>query len=86
MEGIHGITPCIKKVVFNERGKMKLQMKDGRELIVPVRMYPSIQKLSDTERKKYTIVNDQMVMFQNSTTVYHLQDFFGTELEYRYQP
>ncbi|MEO8148722.1 MAG: DUF2442 domain-containing protein [Bacteroidia bacterium] len=84
MEGIKGIKPVIKKVKFDLKGKISVYLKDGRIIISPIHNYPSLKKLSIDERKKFTIVNDQMLLFKNCNEIYHIQDFLGVEQDYVY--
>jgi hypothetical protein len=84
MEGIHHIKPVITKVAFNSLGKITIFLKDGRQVTAPLRYFPGIKKLSAASRKRYRIVNDQIIMFSEANEVYHLQDFLGKEQEYRY--
>jgi hypothetical protein len=84
MEGIHNIKPIITKLSFATTGKIIVYLKDGRQIVSPLRYFPGIKKLSLASRKKYSIVNDQIIMFSEANEVYHLQDFLGKEQEYRY--
>ena len=54
-EGIIGIHPIIKKVNFDHRGKISVYLDDGRIIIAPLKLYPSIARLTSAQRKKYTI-------------------------------
>jgi hypothetical protein len=84
MEGIHNIKPVITKLSFTTTGKITVFLKDGRQIAAPLRYFPGIKKLSVADRKRYIIVNDQIIMFSEANEVYHLQDFLGKEQEYRY--
>ncbi len=74
---------CIQKLNFNTPGKIKLKLKDGREIIVPIKYFPDLQKLSIEKRKKYKIVDNRTVLFTYSDYVYHLEDFMGLESKWR---
>ena len=69
----------IEKIKFDKIGKMALILEDGREIIVPLKYFPEIKKLSIDKRKKYTIVDDRTVLFLHSNSIYHLEDFLGLE-------
>jgi hypothetical protein len=73
------MTMCIDKLLFIEPGKIIIKMKDGRLFIIPLRYFPELQKLSIDKRKKYTIVDDIIILFAHSDIVYHLEDFIGLE-------
>ena len=74
---------CIEKLNFDLAGKISLKLEDGRIIIVPIKYFPDIQKLSVEIRKKYTIVDDRTVLFAFSDSVYHLEDFMGLESKWR---
>jgi len=84
MEGIFGIKPEIKKLDFINDSKVSLHLEDGREIICPLSFYPSIEKLTKTERKKYKIIKGQMIMFDDIDEIYHLQNFLGLQQDYVY--
>ena len=67
----------ISKLNFDIAGKISLKLEDGRVIIVPLKYFPDIQKLTVEKRKKYTIVDDRTVLFSYSDLVYHLEDFMG---------
>lgn len=74
---------AIEKINFDIAGKISLKLEDGRVIIVPLKYFPEIQKLSVDKRKKYTIVDDRTVLFAHSNNVYHLEDFMGLESKWR---
>ena len=73
------IKKIIEKIKFDKIGKMALILEDGREIIVPLKYFPEIKKLSIDKRKKYTIVDDRTVLFLHLNSIYHLEDFLGLE-------
>ena len=75
--------PVIEKLRFDRPGKMIIILADGRELNIPLRYFPDLKKLNLERRKKYTIVNDRTILFRFSDMVYHLEDFFGLEENWR---
>ena len=74
---------AIEKINFDIAGKISLKLEDGRVIIVPLKYFPEIQKLSVEKRKKFTIVDDRTVLFAHSDNVYHLEDFMGLESKWR---
>ena len=76
-------TMSIQKILFDSPGKISIELKDGRIIIVPLKYFPELQKLTFKERKKYTIVDDRTILFSNSDSVYHLEDFMGLESRWR---
>jgi len=61
---------CIEKLLFDEPDKITIKMEDGRLFITPLKYFPELQKLSVEKRKKYTIVNDQTILFAYSQIQY----------------
>jgi len=74
---------AIEKINFDSAGKISLKLEDGRVIIVPLKYFPEIQKLSVEKRKKFTIVDDRTILFAHSDNVYHLEDFMGLESKWR---
>ncbi len=70
---------CIEKLNFDIAGKISLKFEDGRVIIVPLKYFPEIKKMSVEKRKKYTIVDDRTILFIYSDLIYHLEDFMGLE-------
>ncbi|MDX2189603.1 MAG: DUF2442 domain-containing protein [Bacteroidota bacterium] len=73
----------IEKLNFNIKGKISMKFEDGREIIVPLKYFPEIQKMTSTKRKKYTIVDDRTILFSHSDLIYHLEDFMGLESKWK---
>ena len=74
---------CIEKLSFDIAGKITLKFEDGRIIIVPLKYFPEIQKLSIEKRKKYTIVDERTILFAYVDSIYHLEDFMGLEGKWR---
>ena len=72
-------TMSIEKILFNQPGKISIKLEDGRMFISPLKYFPELQKLSVNKRKKYTIVDDRTVLFSFADSIYHLEDFIGSE-------
>ena len=76
-------TISIEKLNFDIAGKISLKLEDGRVIIVPIKYFPDLQKLSVEKRKKYTIVDDRTILFKYADSIYHLEDFMGLENKWR---
>ncbi len=83
-EGVIGIAPAIDKITFQHKGKMNIYLEDGRILIVPLALFPSIKKLSESQRKKWHISDGQIIIFADCDEVFHLEQFLGSEVDYKY--
>ena len=65
----------IKKLDFNvKRGAMAVFLTDGREIIVPVSMFPDIKKLSKAQREEWMIMDDQYFSFEALSKIFSVKD------------
>lgn len=65
----------IKKLDFNvKRGTMAVFLTDGREVIVPVKMFPEIKNLSKKQREDYMIMDDQYFSFDAISKIFSVKD------------
>ena len=65
----------IKDLDFTtRRGKFIAHLSDGREVVVPVSMFPDIQQLSVKKRNEWMILDDQYFTFEHLSRVYSLMD------------
>ena len=65
----------IKKLDFNvKRGAMAVFLTDGREVIVPVKMFPEIKNLSKKQREDYMIMDDQYFSFDAIIKIFSVKD------------
>ena len=56
------------------RGKFIARLTDGREIIIPVSMFPDIRKMSVKERNKWMILDDQYFTFEHMSRIYSVLD------------
>ena len=65
----------IKKLDFNvKRGAMAAFLTDGREVIVPGKMFPEIKNLSKKQREDYMIMDDQYFSFEAISKIFSVTD------------
>jgi hypothetical protein len=83
MEGLIGIRPELKCISF-ERGKIRLHLKDGRMVIVPLSFFPSIKKLTTNQRMHWQIINQEGFTFVDCNEVYHIEQVLGKEKDYSF--
>ena len=75
MQGYKTTVPRIKKVVF-VTGKIELHLQDGRTLVVPLTNFPSIEKLSLSQRNNFTIINNGKALnIFDCDEIFHIRDF-----------
>ena len=73
----HGIS--IIKISFNQSNQIQLSLNDGREIVMDLKYFPELQKLSKRQLMKYTIVDDLTIFFKFAESIYHLEDFVSAE-------
>lgn len=65
----------IKKLDFNvKRGAMAVFLTDGREVIVPVKMFSEIKNMSKKQREDYMIMDDQYFSFDAISKIFSVKD------------
>ena len=65
----------IKKLDFNvKRGAMTAYLTDGREIIVPISMFPDIKRLSRKKSEDWMIMDDQDFSFEALSHIYSVKD------------
>ncbi|TGX79930.1 hypothetical protein E5358_14125 [Palleniella muris] len=75
---INNVSVGIKSLDFRKyRGKMAASLTDGREVIVPLSMFPDIKSLSLKKRDEWMILDDQFFTFTHLSNVYSIQDLMG---------
>lgn len=84
MEGITAVKPEIKRIDFERRGEMTVSFMDGRKIIVPLRYFPSIQRLTSEQRKQWTVFDGEMFSFRACNEIFHVEQLLGKESSYRY--
>ena len=57
-----------------KRGAMAAYLTDGREIIVPVSMFPDIKRLSRKQREDWMIMDDQYFSFEAMSKIYSVKD------------
>lgn len=65
----------IKKLDFTtHRGKMLVYLTDGRQIIVPLSLFPDIKRLSLKDRSDWMILDDQFFTFSHLSRIYSIED------------
>lgn len=65
----------IRKLVFGEkRGKMAVYLTDGREVIVPISLFPEIKRLNSAQREDWMVLDDQFFTFDAISKIYSVKD------------
>lgn len=84
IEGFWDVAPKIKKIAFEQRGKINILLEDGRLIMVPVSKFPSIKKLTSQQRKKWYLFGNGF-SFDDCDEVYHLEQILGNFNAYKHE-
>jgi len=76
MEGFFETEPKIKKLKF-PNGKIEVHLEDGRIIIIPLKHFPSIKKLSTGQRKKWAVLDGIGFDFDDSDEQFHIYQILG---------
>lgn len=72
---IPNVSVGIKDLDFaGRRGKFTARLTDGREITVPVSMFPEISRLPISKRNEWMILDDQYFTFEHLSRVYSVID------------
>lgn len=77
---IPNINVGIKTMDFNMRGKFSVTLTDGRQIIVPVSMYPDIKEMSLKHRNEWMILDHQYFTFEHMSRVYSILDIVNLNI------
>jgi len=80
-EGFRKKNPQIINIKFLTHGKMHIYLDEGRIIIVPVSMFPSIKKLSMKQRRKWYLIKDEIVFFDTPWHSYKVEQFLGHHIK-----
>ena len=84
MEGYWDSAPKIKNISFPFRGRMQVDLMDGRIIVVPLSVFPSIQKLPTQEHEKWFLIGGG-ISFEKSNEVIHIEQILGNYANYRHE-
>lgn len=74
---IPNLTVGIKSLDFNMRGKFSVLLTDGRQIIVPVSLFPDIKEMSVKHRNEWMILDHQYFTFEHMTKIYSILDIMN---------
>lgn len=84
IEGFWNIKPKIKQVSFPVRGKLGVSLEDGRNIIVPISKFPSIKKLTGSQRKKWYLFGNGF-SFDDCNEVFQIEQILGNFQNYGHE-
>jgi len=74
---IPNLTVGIKSLDFNMRGKFSVLLTDGRQIIVPISLFPDIKEMSVKHRNEWMILDHQYFTFEHMTKIYSILDIIN---------
>lgn len=74
---IPNLTVGIKSLDFNMRGKFSVLLTDGRQIIVPISLFPDIKEMSVKHRNEWMILDHQYFTFEHMTKIYSILDIMN---------
>lgn len=77
--GYSNLIPQIKSFRF-PKGKIVVELTDGRTITMPDTRFPEIAKLTPTQKRKHKTLAGMGLMFDDIDTVYHISDFLGSSV------
>jgi hypothetical protein len=84
IEGFWNVQPHIKKVSFPSKGKITIDLEDGRTIFAPISQFPSIKKLTLKQRGKWYLFGNGF-SFDDCNEVFHIEQILGNFNEYRHE-
>lgn len=64
----------IIKLDFTHRGKMLVCLNDGRQVLVPLSLFPDIKELSVKDRSDWIILDEQFFTFSRLSKVFSIEE------------
>ncbi len=53
---------------------MAVYLTDGREVLVPISLFPDIKRLSSAQREDWMVLDDQFFTFDATSRIYSVKD------------
>lgn len=84
IEGFWDVIPKIANVSFPIKGKMAIDLEDGRTIIVPLSKFPSIEKLTKNQRINWYQFGNGFT-FDFCDEVIHIEQILGNFESYKHE-
>ncbi|MFN0047710.1 MAG: DUF2442 domain-containing protein, partial [Cytophagales bacterium] len=72
------IQPYITAIKFLRKDRMSVHLRDGREIVFPIEVFPEIAELSPLQRKHWQILGGEGFTFDDCPEVFHIEQILGT--------
>lgn len=83
-EGYWNVTPQIKNVSFPKRGKIQVDLQDGRSIMMPISSFPSLKRVPVRERKKWYLLGGG-ITWDSCPEVIHIEQILGNYHAYAHE-
>ena len=83
-EGYWNVTPRIKSLSFPKRGKFQVDLQDGRSIIMPISVFPSMKKVPMKERPHWYLMGGG-VTWDSCPEVIHIEQIPGNYPNYAHE-
>jgi len=84
IEGFWNTVPEFSKLTFETGNMMTVFLTDGRRITVPLSKFPSIEKLSETQRKNWYLFGNGF-SFDDCDEVFHIEQILGNYNLYKHE-
>jgi hypothetical protein len=84
IEGYWDVMPVIKEISFPADSRLQVELEDGRQIIMPLDKFPSIQRLSISQRQQWYRYGNGF-SFDDTDEVIHIEQILGNFDEYRHE-
>ncbi len=84
IEGFWDTVPEFSKLVFENSDYMTVFLTDGRRISVPLSKFPSIRKLSESQRENWYLFGNGF-SFDDCEEVFHIEQILGNYNLYKHE-
>ncbi|WP_080057882.1 DUF2442 domain-containing protein [Spirosoma aerolatum] len=84
VEGYWDVVPKVQSISFPTNNQLRVELEDGRAIIMPLDRFPSIQKLTP-EQRLYWYKYGNGFSFDDADEVIHIEQILGNFNLYRHE-
>ncbi|MVM32116.1 DUF2442 domain-containing protein [Spirosoma sp. HMF4905] len=85
VEGYWNVVPKVQSICFPTPNQLKVELADGRAILMPLDRFPSIQKLTAEQRQCWYVYGNGF-SFDDADEVIHIEQILGNFDTYRHEP
>lgn len=83
-EGYWDVRPEIRRLTFPKRGRMQVDLVDGRSITMPTSAFPSLRRVPVSERGKWYLMGGG-VTWDSCPEVIHIEQILGNWQSYAHE-